>query len=157
MRQRKTACGFWLAGVALTVLLLGTPWAASADEPGWWRHGEIQRFHEEDLRLWRGGHWVHERHSGRLGWWWVVGPTWYWYPAPIYPYPDPYVPPLAPAPPPRQVPAQYWYYCPSARGYYPYVPACPEAWLQVVPQPTPPQPPPAYPTPPSSPPPVPGR
>jgi hypothetical protein len=24
-----------------------------------------------------------------MGWWWVIGPAWYLYPAPIYPYPDP--------------------------------------------------------------------
>ena len=25
----------------------------------------------------------------------------------------------------------YWYYCPSAGGYYPDVPACPEPWVPV--------------------------
>jgi len=27
----------------------------------------------------------------------------------------------------------YWYYCGSSRTYYPYVTACPEGWMQVVP------------------------
>jgi hypothetical protein len=27
----------------------------------------------------------------------------------------------------------YWYYCQSARAYYPYVPTCPEAWVPVLP------------------------
>ncbi len=27
--------------------------------------------------------------------------------------------------------AGYWYYCESARGYYPYVPQCPEPWRPV--------------------------
>lgn len=27
----------------------------------------------------------------------------------------------------------YWYYCESARAYYPYVQQCPEAWMRVVP------------------------
>jgi hypothetical protein len=27
-----------------------------------------------------------------VGWWWVIGPAWYLYPAPIYPYPDPDAP-----------------------------------------------------------------
>ena len=27
----------------------------------------------------------------------------------------------------------YWYYCASSRTYYPYVTACPEGWMQVVP------------------------
>ena len=29
---------------------------------------------------------------------------------------------------------QWWYWCASARGYYPYVGACPEGWQRVVPQ-----------------------
>jgi len=41
--------------------------------------------------------------------------------------------------------SQYWYYCPSARTYYPYVGDCPEGWQRVPPesnpQPTNPQPP----------------
>jgi hypothetical protein len=103
----------------------------------WWRHGDIRRFSEADLRLWRSGRWVHGRHGGRLGWWWVVGGVWYLYPAPIYPYPNPYVPPVVvtPAAPPPQAPPQYWYYCNSAKAYYPYVRSCPEGWMQVVPQP----------------------
>ena len=73
--------------------------------------------------------------EGRWGWWWIVGPTWYFYPEPVYPYPNPYEPPVAvivqpapakPAPPPP--PPQNWYYCESAKGYYPYVPACPGGW-----------------------------
>jgi len=101
-----------------------------------WR-GDIQRFHEHDWQLWRGGHWRHGSHTGRAGWWWVVGGTWYFYPTPVYPYPNPWEPPLveyvappagSPPPPP---PAQYWYYCESAKSYYPYVPTCPGGWKQV--------------------------
>jgi len=29
---------------------------------------------------WEGGRWRHERHNGRLGWWWDVGGVWYFYP-----------------------------------------------------------------------------
>jgi hypothetical protein len=104
-----------------------------------WGHGDIGRFHEEDLDRWRGGHWFHGEHLGRLGWWWIVGGAWYFYPAAVYPYPDPYVPPVVatPAPPPlTQSRPQSWYYCPSAKGYYPYVADCPEGWNPVVPQPT---------------------
>ena len=32
--------------------------------------------------------------GSRFGWWRVVGGLWYWYPTPIYPYPDPYTPPV---------------------------------------------------------------
>jgi hypothetical protein len=91
-----------------------------------WR-GDIHRFHEHDLRLWRGGRWHHGRHDGRFGWWWIAGGYWYFYPSPVYPYPDPYVPPGAAIPMPG-APQQYWYYCPNPAGYYPYVGRCAAAW-----------------------------
>jgi len=31
-------------------------------------------------------------------------------------------------------PQSYWYYCQSAKGYYPNVQSCPEAWVKVVPR-----------------------
>jgi hypothetical protein len=109
--------------------------AAEGHEFERWRHGEIQRFHEHDMARWRAGHWFHGEHFGRLGWWWIVDGTWFFYPAVVYPYPDPYVPPTvvtqAPAAP------AYWYYCPSAQEYYPYITACPEGWTPVAPQPAP--------------------
>lgn len=90
--------------------------------------GDIRRFHEHDIGRWRGGRWYQGRHIGRLGWWWIVGPTWYFYPAPIYPYPDPFLPPadIRPIGPP-----QYWYYCANPPGYYPYVPQCRVDWQKV--------------------------
>lgn len=64
---------------------------------------------------WGAGHWRHESHNGRLGWWWDVGGVWYYYPeqlagpptyisedyvddAPVAYAPAP--PPVAYAPPP---------------------------------------------------------
>ncbi len=92
--------------------------------------------------IWRGGNWVHDQHDGRMGWWWVAAGMWYFYPAPVYPYPDPYTPPLVivnqqPAAPQAAVQPtlRYWYYCDSAKAYYPYVPSCPEAWRPVLAQP----------------------
>lgn len=81
----------------------------------------------------------------------VVWGSSYWGPGPFW-YPPPYYPPqvvvVPQAPPPVYVeqnepaanaataPAQaYWYYCQSAKGYYPYVKECPEAWQKVLPQP----------------------
>jgi hypothetical protein len=96
-----------------------------------WR-GDIRHFHEHDVVVWRGGHWVHAWHGGRFGWWWVIPGGWYFYPMPIYPYPDPYVPPavaVQPAPPVAR--AQIWYYCDNPAGYYPYVAACSSAWKAV--------------------------
>lgn len=90
---------------------------------GWGSHGV-------DVDRWHGGHWVHGEHLGRLGWWWVVGDDgWYSYPAPVYPYPEPYAPPAVVAPS-----ADYWYYCTSAGAYYPYVSECPEGRTPVVPE-----------------------
>lgn len=91
-------------------------------------HGDIHRFREHDFDRWRGGAWFHGNHDGRFGWWWQVGPSWYFYPAPVYPYPDPYVPPAMAGPAPA---ARYWYYCPNPQGYYPYVPQCFTPWQPV--------------------------
>jgi hypothetical protein len=102
---------------------------ARAPAPAW--HGEIHRFHEHDLGVWRGGRWFRGPHDGRLGWWWIVGGLWYFYPAPVYPYPDPYQPPVIVAPAEPPPPPQYWYYCPNPQGYYPYVPQCPSPWQKV--------------------------
>ncbi len=74
---------------------------------------------------WQGGHWVQGRHDGRVGWWWVVGPSWYYYPQPVYPSPNPYAPPAA-APAPNA-----WYYCPPLQAHYPYVASCPVPWQMV--------------------------
>ena len=108
----------------------------------WW-HGDIHHFHEHDIIVWRAGRWFHGPHGGRLGWWWIVGGVWYFYPTPIYPYPDPYQPPGPPVivAPPVQAPPQeqqYWYYCRNPEGYYPYVPQCRSGW-EAVPANTPPR------------------
>ena len=85
-----------------------------------------------------GGYW---RGSVFVG----VGPYWgpypyYWYPPPYYVYPPPTVvveePPVyverePVAPPEPATSTAYWYYCASAKGYYPMVPSCPEEWVKV--------------------------
>jgi hypothetical protein len=66
----------------------------------------------------------------------VLGP---WYPYRYY-APPPVViqePPQVYAQP-EQAEASYWYYCRNPEGYYPYVKACPEGWMKVVPDATPP-------------------
>ena len=73
-----------------------------------------------------------------------VGPYWgpypyWWYPPPYYYAPPPVVvqePPVyieqQPAPAvSAPAPAAEWYYCQSAREYYPRVQTCPEAWVRV--------------------------
>ena len=66
-------------------------------------------------------------------WWGPPYPYWWDYP-PYYVYSPPPVivqdPPVyiqPPTPPPRA----YWYYCPSAKAYYPIAPSCPDSWIQV--------------------------
>jgi hypothetical protein len=34
-------------------------------------------------------------------------------------------------PPPLAPPPAYWYYCVSAKAYYPSAPTCPEEWVKV--------------------------
>lgn len=103
-----------------------------------WQGGgrEIQRFHERDVTVWRSGGWYHGYYGGRLAWWWVVGGVYYFYPSPIYPYPDPYIPgpvlvaPSATTGQPQNTPP-VWYYCEPAGAYYPYVAECPSGWKTV--------------------------
>lgn len=61
----------------------------------------------------------------------------YYGPAPVAQEPTTYVsqPQLQPAPGPgSSVPEPgYWYYCSSARNYYPNVQSCPELWIKVPP------------------------
>jgi hypothetical protein len=88
---------------------------------------------------WNGG-WHHHRDGvffdfGYGGPYWDPWP-WGWnypyYYAPSYPvYVAPDVNPAPSAPPPPS----YWYYCPSAKAYYPYVSQCPVPWVPVSPTP----------------------
>lgn len=101
------------------------------DHGGYGDHGyggDQHHFHDRDEHIWRGGRWFHGDHDGRAGWWWIVNGGWYFYPRPIYPYPNTYAPPVvAPAPPA----GGFWYYCYNPPGYYPYVPRCATRWVAV--------------------------
>ena len=90
--------------------------------PNRWR-GNARNF---DLRLWQSGTWRHVTHGGSLGWWWVIGPNWYFFDAPVYPYPDLYTP--------LGEPIGWWYWCDPYQDYYPYVTYCPVPWESVMPQ-----------------------
>jgi surface antigen len=136
----RPACRAAAILVTAAVTATSLPGSASAEPRGRWR-GEIHRFQEHDFEHWRRGRWWHGWHEGREGWWWLAGGVWYWYPAPIYPYPDPYQPPGVLVPPGFQ-PSQVWYYCQSPAGYFPYVPACSVPWQAVPAAPQPPAPPP---------------
>lgn len=83
---------------------------------------------------WHHGYWHHGWHHDRIGWWWVVGPSWYFI-STSYPWWDPWPPrevivversePVGPPPP------AYWYRCEQPSGYYPYVRECPGGWTPV--------------------------
>ena len=91
---------------------------------------------------WRGHRAFHHGHVfigvGPAFWW----DPWWYYP-PYYYSPPPTVvvqePPVyvqrEPVPSPDAPADSYWYYCPSAKGYYPYVKTCPETWVKVSPRP----------------------
>jgi len=119
--------------VALMVPMIDT--ATMAQDRGHEGHfghgGDIHHFADRDFGMWRGGHWFHGPYGGRVGWWWIVGDSWFFYPAPIYPYPDPYVPPVVTVPA-APASASVWYYCSNPAGYYPYVPECPLPWQPVA-------------------------
>ena len=79
----------------------------------------------------------------------IGAPAFWGYPSPYYYYPPAYnYPPayVAPASSPVYIergdarsgpePAQdYWYYCPEAEAYYPYVKQCAKGWQKVSPRP----------------------
>lgn len=82
------------------------------------------------------GHRHSHGHGVRLGF--VFGP--YWGPW----YAPPYTPPIVVehVSPPVYIerggdsgPANYWYYCRTGGGYYPYIKECPGGWQKVAPQP----------------------
>jgi len=144
-----------LGALAATLVAVAAP--AMADGPhgdgyhgggyhGGYYHGghpfygrDYYGFNHREVEVWRGGGWQHDWHDGRYGWWWITGGYWYFYPEPIYPYPD-YVPPAvivqqAPPVPSGLPPMQTWYYCDNPQGYYPYVASCNNPWQQVPAQP----------------------
>jgi hypothetical protein len=68
-----------------------------------------------------------------------ASPFWgpWYYPPPYYYHPVPVV--VSPPPPVTYVEqghsGNWWYYCETAKGYYPYVKECPTGWQRVPPTP----------------------
>jgi hypothetical protein len=94
-------------------------------------HGDIHHFREHDFDKWRSGHWIHDFRGGRESWWWVAGGLWYVYPAPLYPYPDPYTPPGVIIDVVPGTSSPYYYHCENPEGYFPYVEQCVGVWERV--------------------------
>jgi hypothetical protein len=94
---------------------------------------------------WLRGRWHHGCRNRICGWWWFTGTYWYWYAAPIYPYPD-YISTYeaeesdeeapAEATPPPDLSGDTYYYCADPSGYYPEISACNVPWEAVSAGPT---------------------
>lgn len=105
---------------------------------------DVHSFSRQDSARWSGGHWNHTCWGGRCGWWWATGGLWYFYAAPIYPYPlvvspityaepayypdDASVAPYAPGVTGLAPQPAFSYYCDDPPGYYPAVPQCNTPW-----------------------------
>lgn len=101
---------------------------------GVFRGHDFGHFTPEERTAWEHGGWRHTWHHGHYGWWWGVGDFWFFYPGPIYPYPD-YIGPEDYYDYYDQygAPAYYWYHCGDPAGYYPYVQQCNVPWEPVPP------------------------
>jgi hypothetical protein len=130
-------------GVAIGLMAVSEP--ASANPRHGYRHGPSVNFsfgYWGGPRYWGPGYWG-------AGYWgpgyW--GPGWGYGGPPAVVYAPPQEPrvwvesdpaPATPAPAPSTNPnaPQWWYWCASSRGYYPYVSSCAEGWQRVTPQPS---------------------
>jgi hypothetical protein len=104
----------------LAVLVLATAASVPAAAHGW-RHGHV-----------RFGVFIG---APVLAYGWMYPPPWY-----VWSYAPPRV--VVTASPvyierdtEGPAPGAWWYYCPEARAYYPYVRDCPGGWQRVPPQP----------------------
>ncbi|MGZ3699184.1 MAG: hypothetical protein ACXWPM_10610 [Bdellovibrionota bacterium] len=133
----------FLVSAFLFIIATGTlgASAAHADEH-WGRRRPGPRI--EPRMEWGHGRWIHDRHNGRLGWWWIVGNSWFFYDRPhsfVQVVPPPVVveqappvviqqQPLPPAvAPPIAPPASpVLYYCKATGTHYPETMSCPGGW-----------------------------
>jgi hypothetical protein len=99
------------------------------------RIGHIRHLTKVQLGHWRHGRWWHGRRHGRVGWWWLAGGIWYWYPAAVYPYPSEISATAVYDYAPEGKSDESWYYCEDPEGYYPYVKTCNGEWKAVPIQP----------------------
>jgi hypothetical protein len=100
-------------------------------------HGQtFGHFTQTQRDAWQHGTWRHTWHNGHLGWWWYADDAWFFYPAPIYPYPT-YIGPdyYYDYNDEYGAPVYYWYHCDDPAGYYPYIQQCNGPWEPVPPTP----------------------
>ncbi len=117
-----------LAALPFFAISASVPAVAQGYGPG---YNKPIRYHHHSFENWKAGRWFHGHHNSRLGYWWIVDNIWYYYPEPVYPYPDPYTPPtIGGYTYPNGPDVQYWY-CPNPQGYYPNVPRCFAPWQRL--------------------------
>lgn len=95
--------------------------------PGWW--GPYWG------PYWGGTYWGAPYWGG-----YYYGAPYYYPPVVVQQAPQVYIerdapPQTAPAPVMPAPAQQWWYFCPGANAYYPYVRECPGGWQRVAPQP----------------------
>lgn len=127
------------AAIAVTASCMAASAPASAH--GRWNRGPSVNF---SFGYWGGPYWGGPGYWGPgYGYW--GGPAVVYAPSPVVVAPEPRVyvesdPAPVATPPPVSSAApsapQWWYWCASARGYYPYVASCAEGWQRVTPQPS---------------------
>ena len=100
-------------------------------------HGPVLKLSVGERARWRGGRWWHGRRHGRVGWWWLTGGIWYWYPARVGVYPAEISTTAVYDYAPEGRSDDSWYYCEDPKGYYPYIRECPTGWQRVSPVPPP--------------------
>ncbi len=146
--------------LAVTVLVLGPALPSEAASSGHYRGapssgfsrgGAVSGYHHgaPSSGYYHGAAWHGGYHGGGghghfgvvigapfWGWGWGWGPWGYPY---GYYNPPVVVEQQAPVYVQPEAQTQYWYYCQSAQGYYPYVQQCPGGWMQVVPPAAPPR------------------
>lgn len=107
---------------AIVALLAFAPATAMAHHRG---HFGSPHRHHGHARHWHRGYWYHGWHGRRFGWWWVVGPSYYFYETVQGHTSAPVVAPVGPPP------AQNWYLCEDSGYYYPHVRECASGWTVV--------------------------
>lgn len=125
--------------IGIGLSLLAVAWPAAARDSHWRTEIRVGPSHHD---RWHSGRWHHGWRDGRLGWWWVSGNAWHYYPERVFPYPEPVRPPIVVVspqpqvlqPPPvlmQQTAPAVWYFCEAVQAYYPYVNSCPTGWKTV--------------------------
>jgi len=113
----------WQALLLAAALVVAGPALADRHGGGHWGGAHIG-----GGAHWHGGGHRHFHGGGGV---FITAPFWPWWYDPFYDSG-----PIVVAPPDAGVPAapaNYWYYCPAANAYYPYVKTCPGGWQAVAP------------------------